>query len=128
MVVRASPADVVQITGSKSADGIISTFINVANSLISVAISNGCPVTDETILRQAEAFLAAHLLTSSGGGDKGGGKIKTRERFEQWSVNYAMATLKGDGITATTYGQTANMLMGGCLTNMNAESASVEFF
>ena len=125
---RAEPADVIVITGTTTDDTTIQVFINVANSIINAAVANGCAVTDATILRQAEAFLSAHFLVTSGAGEEGGGKVKTKERFENWSVEYAGASIEGDGITATTYGQTANMLMGGCLSNLNAEKASVEFF
>ena len=128
MTNRATAADVVAITGSTSDTSTITIFVGIANSLINLALAQGCSITDATTLKQAEAFLAAHVLTTSGIGEEGGGKVKTKERFEQWSVEYAISKIEGDGIRSTTYGVTANMLMGGCLSNMNSEKASVGFF
>ena len=128
MPVRATPGDVVTISATTSDDTTISTFINVSNSLINAAIASGCTTSDATVLRQAEAFLAAHLLTTSGGGVDGGGRVKKEEKFENYSVKFAMSDIKGDGILSTNYGITANMLMGGCLSDMSSAPATIEFF
>ena len=128
MAVRATPSDVVSITGSTVDDTTIQVFINVANTLINQAVTEGCSITSVTVLTQAESFLAAHLLMLSGVSEGKGGQLKTKERFENYSVEYGIAQLQGDGVTLTTYGQTANMLMGGCLSNLNSEQASIGFF
>ena len=128
MTNRAIAADVVAITGSTSDTGTITIFVGIANSLINLAITKGCSITDANTLKQAEALLAAHVLISSGAGEEGGGKVKTKERFENYSVEFAVSKIEGDGIRSTTYGVTANMLMGGCLSNMNSEPATVGFF
>ena len=128
MPVRATPGDVVGISASTTDDTVIQTFINVSNSLINAAIASGCTTSDATVLRQAEAFLAAHLLTTSGGGIDGGGRIKKEEKFENYSVKFAMADINGEGVLSTNYGVTANMLMGGCLSDMNSAPATIEFF
>ena len=125
---RAIPEDVIAITSTTADNSTIQVFINVANTMINKAISDGCDITDVTTLTQAEAFLAAHLLTTSGAGEGGGGKTKAKERFENYSVEYAMSSVSGDGVNLTTYGQTANMLMCGCLSNLTTASASVGFF
>ena len=127
MANRASAADVVAISGSTTGITTIEIFVGVANSLINKAIADGCAINDADTLKQAEAFLAAHILISSGAGEEGGGKVKTEEKFEQWSVKYAVSKIEGDGIKSTTYGVTANMLMGGCLSDLNSEKASVGF-
>lgn len=128
MAVRATSADVVSITKTTTDDTTIKVFINVSNTLINAAIANGCTVTDATALTQAEVFLAAHLLTTSGAGEEGGGRVKKEEKFENYSVKFAMGDIKGEGILSTNYGINANMLMGGCLSDVNSEPATVEFF
>lgn len=128
MAVRATSADVVSITKTTTDDTTIKVFINVSNTLINAAIANGCTVTDATTLAQAESFLAAHLLTTSGAGEEGGGRVKKKEKFENYSVEFAMGDIKGEGILSTNYGEVANMLMDGCLSDVNSEPATVEFF
>ena len=125
---RATPGDVIALTATTSDDTTIAVFNNIASSLIDAAIASGCAVTDVTVLRQAEASLAAHLLTTSGGGVDGGGRLKKEEKFENYSVKFAMADIKGEGVLSTTYGVMANMLMGGCLSDMSSAPATIEFF
>ena len=128
MVTRATPADVVTITSTTTDDTVIQTFINTSNILITAAITKGCLVTDTATLRTAESFLAAHLLTTSGAGESGGGRVKSEEKFENYSVKWAQAAIKGDGILSSNYGVTANMLMDGCLSDVSSAPASVGFF
>ena len=128
MANRATAADVVAVSGSTTDTSTIEIFVGVANSLINKAIADGCAITDVNTLKQAEAFLAAHVLISSGAGEEGAGKVKTKERFENYSVEFAVSKIEGDGIKSTTYGVTANMLMGGCLSDLNSEKASIGFF
>ena len=128
MAVRTNATDVKAITGSTLIDATVDLFIVTANIMINKAVTDGCAVTDETVLTEAEKYLAAHLMTTSGVGATAGGLIASKERFENYTVEYAMSTVMGDGVNATMYGKTANMLMGGCLSDLTTAKASIGFF
>ena len=114
------------LSGSKADDPTVQIFIDAASALIdSIAgclSSYGLHPCDMDI---ACTFLAAHLLASSGaGGDAG---TKSKERFEQYSVEYVVGGYSGKGVMGTTYGQAANSLTRGCLENLDKPPAAIVF-
>lgn len=128
MPTRTTSAQVKEISASTTADNVVTAFIAVSSKIIDQALADGCDVSDSDQLEQAERFLTAHLLTTSGAGEAGGGKVITEKEFENYKVKYAMSQIKGDGIRLTNYGVTANILMNGCLSDVNSAKATVGFF
>jgi hypothetical protein len=114
----ATPADVKAITGSTLADGSITPFLTAAACIIA-SIEDDCAahVTD-ACLTQAEAFLASHLLTSSNVGSDSKQVMKESLRGK-YSVEYLSSKAQGSGVLSTTFGETANMLTGGCLAELD---------
>ena len=75
----------------------------------------------------AEGLLAAHLLSTSGAGQSQGVGIKKRETFENWTIEWAVNSISQGGIMGSTYGQNANSMLGGCLTDLDKPTASITF-
>lgn len=126
---RATPDDVRAINGSTLDDAMIQPFLDAASLLIdkaeACAVGNG--VTDDG-LKTAEAFLAAHLMELSGVGQSvGGGATKTEEKFENYSVKFAVSQNTGTGVLSTGYGTTANMMMCGCLVELDKRRPQIGF-
>jgi hypothetical protein len=78
---------------------------------------------DADCLTQAEAALAAHYLSLTPVGNST--RVKAEEKFENYSVKWAMGTLSGGGIMSSSYGIMANALTGGCLTNVDKSPALI---
>ena len=73
-------------------------------------IGKGIPDSCQT---SVAAWLACHLMAASGIEDKS--RVKSKEKFEGYSVEWAQAQVTGQGILSSTYGMTANAMSGGCL-------------
>lgn len=114
----ATEAQVKAITGSALADAAITPFLTAAACIIA-SIEDDCAshVTDACVT-QAEAFLASHLLTSSNVGSDSKQVMKESLRGK-YSVEYLSSKAQGSGVLSSTYGETANMLMGGCLAELD---------
>lgn len=125
---RATPEEVRDITGSTLTDSAINPFIMAASCQIEKLVASGCvdDITDEC-LASAETFLAAHVMVGTGAGEKGGGGIKTEEKFENYSVKF-QRTMEGQGVLATSYGVTANSLVSGCLVEFDKRKTNIFFF
>ncbi len=121
--------DVRKITGSKADDSTIQIFVDTAQCILDSisACTSDKNISDEC-LEKALAYLAAHLLVSSGAGNSDTGKVKKKESFENYSVEYAMGSIEGQGIMSTTYGQSANAITQGCLQEVGKRNPSICFF
>lgn len=120
----ATAEQVKAITGSTLGDTSIDPFLTVAACVMAnispCLVSKG--VTADCIT-EAEAWLAAHLLSVSGvGGDT---RVKKREKFENYDTEWATSQLQGQGVKSTHYGQTANMLTMGCLAEADKSPALI---
>ena len=121
-----SDADVKEITGVQTCADF-GPFISASECILS-GISSCLSmkgVTDEC-QDQACAWLSAHLysITSQGGASRS----KKRETFENYTVEYAMSQVQGQGALSTSYGQTANLLTQGCLQESYKAPSMVCFF
>ena len=120
----ATPQDVRDITGSEAADEVIQPFLDTAHLLVDkVSI---CANTTEEILTQADAYLAAHFMATMGQGGVSVGGV-TSESIESLSLTYMANKLSGQGTMATPYGQTANLLLNGCLSSLDGKKAGIMF-
>lgn len=123
----ATAAEVRAITGSTLDDAAIAPFLAAADCILDrvsacttrKGVTPGC-------LDIAAAWLAAHLLTLSSVGQESG--VKRRETFENYTVEYVVGSYGSAGIKATSYGNTANELAGGCLQEADKAPAQVCFF
>ena len=66
-------------------------------------------------------------MSGSGAGEKGGGGIKTEEKFENYSVKF-QRSISGVGVLGTSYGNTANSLLNGCLVELDKRKPTIAFF
>ena len=125
---RTTPDLVRSINGSTLTDPAISSFICAAECLVDKLVSSGC-VDDVNIdcLISAETFLTCHIMSGSGAGEAGGGGIKTEEKFENYSVKFQRST-SGEGVLGTSYGQSANSLLNGCLVELDKRNPTIAFF
>lgn len=122
---RTTPDQVRAINGSTLLDPAINSFICAANCLVNNVVDSGaCGVTDIDCLMSAEAFLTCHIMSGSGAGEKGGGGIKTEEKFENYSVKF-QRSMSGAGVLGTSYGNTANSLLNGCLVELDKRQVNI---
>lgn len=122
---RTTPEQVKAINGSTLSDPAISSFIVAAECLVDKVVASGC-VDDASLdcLTSAETFLTCHIMSGSGAGEKGGGGIKTEEKFENYSVKF-QRSVSGDGVLGTSYGSTANSLLNGCLVELDKRKVNI---
>lgn len=123
----ATAAEVRAITGSTLDDPALAPFLAAALCILDrVAACTARKGITPSCLDMAQAWLAAHLLTLTGVGQSVG--VKKMERFENYTVEYVVGSYSGSGIKATSYGNTANELAGGCLQEVDKAPAQVCFF
>lgn len=117
--------DVRGITGSSLGDSVLDPFICAASVMIdNISLCLSAKGVVDT--NQIEAWLASHLLSISGVGD--GVTSKTEVSFENYSVKYARAQIRKEGLMSTPYGQTANALSKGCLADLDKDVSQICFF
>ena len=122
---RATPDSVRSISGSTLTDPQINPFISAASCQVDKVVDSGCASTiTEDCLASAETFLTCHIMSGSGAGEKGGGGIKTEEKFENYSVKF-QRSMSGEGVLGTSYGITANDLLDGCLVELGKRNALI---
>ena len=122
---RTTPDLVKAINGSTLSDPAINSFICAATCLVDKVVESGCSgVTDIDCLTSAETFLTCHIMSGSGAGEKGGGGIKTEEKFENYSVKF-QRSVSGVGVLGTSYGNTANSLLNGCLVELDKRQVNI---
>ena len=112
------------ITGSKLTDTQIEPFLMAANCVVTGALS--CMTAkgvSADCAAMATNWLASHLLSVSGVGQ--GDRVKSEEKFENYSVKWAQSQITGQGIMSTSYGETANMLTMGCLQEADKAPALI---
>ena len=118
------PDKVRGITGSTLGDEVIEPFLLTATAVIGQLSECTADLSADTVT-MATAYLAAHFLTTSPVGD--GSKQVRRESLDaKYMVEYLTPFNMGAGILGTQYGQTANLLLGGCLAQMDKFSPSIE--
>lgn len=99
----------------------LSPFINVANSMVN-QIATGCASgLSEEQLTDVELYLSAHFVSIS---DPSVALVK--EKFENAENTYQTGTF-GQGVLSTNFGQTADMLSGGCLSQAQKPDSQVCF-
>lgn len=119
--------DVRALNGSTLDNAALAPFIAAAECLVgNISVCTAAKeITDECIDSGA-AFLACHLLAGSKLGEKT--LVNKMEKFEGWSVQRAINVMDSTGILSTSYGQTANALLGGCLQEVDKPRALVCHF
>ena len=125
MASRATPADVRAINNTTLDDAAIQPFLDVASTIVNSVLL--CARVDEDTLTQAEAWLAAHLMSVSGAGQAGGGGAKTAESFDMYSITWGVSVGTGSGTLSTNYGQTANTLLNGCLASKDKRRSGIAY-
>lgn len=122
---RANPQEVRDITGSSKSDPQIQPFLDTAHIMVNNAQS--CASVDEQTLTEAEAYLASHLMTVTGGGGGSGNAPVNSESIDGMSISYAAAQVQGQGVLSTNYGQIADLLLGSCLSYVTKAKSTVFF-
>ena len=116
-----TPSDVKAITGSTLTDGEIQPFLDAA-ACIMLQITECTANMTEACVDNIEAYLAAHLLVSSSVG-KASAVVAKESLRGKYSVEYLSGKVDKGGVLSTTYGQTANMMSGGCLAELDKTPA-----
>lgn len=116
MANRVTHSQVVAIRPTKIAD--TTPFIDAANSLVT-SMSGDYPRFDAARLELIELWLSAHLIASAD-------PMVSSESFEGWKLTYKLPS-GYDALLSTQYGQTANALSDGILSQYGGSSARVEF-
>jgi len=100
-------------------------YISAANIVVDALSSSSCGsgLVDDT-LTKIETWLSAHIISTSGVQTEQ--QIKS-EKFEGASKTFN-SQMTGHGVMGSSYGQTANLLSGGCLAKMDLKKSSVVFF
>jgi len=107
------------IPTTKLGDSVITANITAASVLVD-KIASGCASSlTEDELTQVEIYLSAHLVTVSDPGSS-----VSEEKFENSSRKFNTATA-GKGVLGSPFGQTANMLSGGCLAELDKRKPQV---
>ena len=130
MAYNVTPEDVRAINGSDATDEEIQPFIDAAICILDgvKACTTGKGVSQDC-LDKAAAFLAAHLMSSTNGGNSTETLPVTEERFENYAIKRAISSNDtGSGLTGTPYGQAANALTRGCLAEADKSPAVIAFF
>lgn len=116
------PQDIRDITGSTLADTVIQPFIGAAGCIMA-QISDCTSSMTDVCVDQVTAYLSAHLLTSTSIGKDS--LMITKESLRgKYSVEYLAPKAQGSGVLSTTHGQTANMMTGGCLAQLDKAPVS----
>ena len=120
----ATPQDVRDITGSSADDTEIQPFLDTAHLLVTKV--EGCAKVSDDVLTQADAYLCAHLMAIMGQGGVSVGGV-TSESIESQSITYMASSVSGSGTMSTPYGQTANLLLNGCLSTLDGKKSAICF-
>lgn len=115
------PRDVRSVTGSTLDDASIQPFINAAGCMLT-KVTECMGFSEGDCYDQTQAYLAAHLLVSSNVG-KDSAPLKREMLLNEYEVEYIVSK-GGTGLLSTPFGETANMLSGGCLANLDKQPPS----
>ena len=123
-IIAPTTDDVKAINGSSLADVAIAPFISaaecIANQVEACMIGKLIPDDCQT---SVITFLACHLMSVSGIEDKS--RVKSKEKFEGYSVEWAQAQITGQGIMSTGFGYSANGISGGCLQEVDKRQVHI---
>ena len=112
-----TPEDVKAITGSTLSDEAIQPFVDVAGCIM-LQITDCTESMTQSCIDSIETYLASHLLVSSSVG-KASATITKESLKGKYSVEYLSTKIEKGGVLSTSYGQTANMMSGGCLAELD---------
>ena len=113
----ATPTQVRDITGSVLVDNAILPFLDAA-ACVMLRLTDCTNSMSTACIDQAEAYLAAHLLTSSNVG-KSSAQVSKESINGKYSVEYLAKSASGSGVLSTPFGETANVMLGGCLAQLD---------
>jgi hypothetical protein len=116
-----TPGDIRGITGSAVEDSSITPFIKAAGCMMEQIATCIVEFSDDC-KDQIQTYLAAHLLVSSNVG-KDSAPLKREMLLNEYEVEYIVSK-GGTGLLSTPFGETANMLSGGCLANLDKQPPS----
>lgn len=93
----------------------------LAASFIVDDLSSDCGAAfTDARLKEIETWLAAHFVGTID-------PTLVEEKFENADNTYHVGSNALSGVMSDKYGQTANMLSGGCLVEFDKQQASVDF-
>ena len=116
------PDKVRAITGSTLEDTEIQPFIDAADCIL-LQISEYTITLTDACNTQITTYLAAHLLTITNVGTDS--TVVAKESLRgKYSVEYLVPKGSGRGILGTPHGQTANMMTGGRLAELDKTPVS----
>lgn len=95
-------------------------WITAANTVVNTINSTCGTSFDEVTLTQVELFLSAHFVGTFN-------PSLVSRKFENYEERFAVGSQVLKGVMSDKYGQTANMLVGGCLAELDKAPASVDF-
>ena len=122
----ATAAGIKAVTGSTEDDPVFAPFIIAADCVMAELAARGCTTGISTAcLDQAANFLGAHFFVTSKPGEKSATKVS--ERFENYAVTLKVGANNGTGLISTSYGETANAMLGGCLATLDKPRAVNQF-
>jgi hypothetical protein len=105
-----------EVKAIKDVDFDTFPFITAANAVVNT-INTVCGTSlTEAVLTQVELFLSAHFVGSMA-------PTAVSETFEGWSKTFMVGGTALTGVLSDNYGQTANMLSGGCLQLLDKQTA-----
>lgn len=126
-IVAPTPDQVRAINGSALDDTAIQPFIDAAVCIAEqIELCMNGKGLSESCQTTVTAYIAAHLMAMSGIDNSS--RVKKRETFENYTVEWAQAQVTGSGVMSTTFGQAANTISGGCLQDIDKRTAYVGFF
>lgn len=119
MTSRVTPTEVKAIVPkTQLTDTIIQVWIDAANTIVTE--NEDCISASK--LTQVELYLSAHFVAMLDPATRG---FVTKEKLDVFETTYANSvSMSTDLINATVYGQTANMVAGGCLSNIDKKAVS----
>lgn len=120
---RVTPAEVKEIVTTNLDDTVVQVWIDGAHSIVNANAE--CIGSDEVLLTQVELYLSAHFVAMLSASTRG---FVTKRKVDTFETSYSNPVVLSNTIDQTPYGQTANMLSGGCLASVSDKKATVEFF
>jgi len=98
-------------------------FIATADAVVD-SVSDAIASIPSATVDVATGYLAAHFLAITPVGDASK-QVRRETLGDRYSVEYLTPFNMGDGVLATQYGQTANLLLRGALTEMDKRPVSM---
>lgn len=119
MANRVTDAEVKAIKAVSPSTLDTTPWITAANTVVNT-INTSCGTSYvEATLTQIELWLSAHFVGTIN-------PQKVSEKFEGYSQTFHVGSQTLSGVMSDKYGQTANMLAGGCLAELDKPLASID--